>query len=63
VDGLLGGIVAFSVVIERMEAKAKLSQNRSSGDRVGVIRGLKERAEGDDRGMAEMMEARERKGG
>jgi transcriptional regulator len=59
VDGLLGGIVAFSVQIERIEAKAKLSQNRSLGDRVGVIKGLKERGEGDDRGVAEMMEERE----
>ncbi|MFC8503728.1 FMN-binding negative transcriptional regulator [Pedococcus sp. NPDC057267] len=44
VDGQLRGIVAVELVVERVEAKAKLSQNRSEQDRAGVVEGL--RAEG-----------------
>jgi transcriptional regulator len=36
----LRGIIGLSVEIERVEAKAKLSQNRSPEDRRGVIEGL-----------------------
>lgn len=38
---MLGGIVAFALDVERLESKAKLSQNRTASDRVGVIEGLK----------------------
>lgn len=44
-DGLQRAIVAFELPIERLEGKRKLSQNKSSADRAGVIDGL--RAEGD----------------
>jgi transcriptional regulator len=40
VDGMLRGIVAFELPIERLEGKAKLSQNRGAEDRAGAIRGL-----------------------
>lgn len=40
VDGQLRGIVGIEVRVERVEAKAKLSQNRSEADRLGVVRGL-----------------------
>ena len=40
VDGLARGIVAFEVEVERVEAKAKLSQNKPEGDRTGVIEDL-----------------------
>jgi len=40
VDGMLRGIVAFDLPIERIEGKWKLSQNRSDADRRGVIAGL-----------------------
>ncbi len=40
VDGLLRGIVAFEIVVSRVEAKAKLSQNKSEADRRGVIADL-----------------------
>ena len=43
-ERMLGGIVGVEVVIERVTAKAKLSQNRSAADVEGVIEGL--RAEG-----------------
>ena len=44
VDGQLRGIVGIELTVERVEAKAKLSQNRSDADRAGVVTGL--RAEG-----------------
>jgi transcriptional regulator len=44
VDKQLRAIVGLEVIVERVEAKAKLSQNRSEADRAGVVAGL--RAEG-----------------
>lgn len=41
VDGQLRAIVGIQLVIERVEAKAKLSQNRSDADRAGVVAGLR----------------------
>jgi transcriptional regulator len=43
----LRAIVGIELVVERVEAKAKLSQNRSDADRSGVIKGLE--AEGAER--------------
>ncbi|MEO5653192.1 MAG: FMN-binding negative transcriptional regulator [Marmoricola sp.] len=40
VDKQLRAIVGIEFVLERVEAKAKLSQNRSSDDRTGVLDGL-----------------------
>jgi transcriptional regulator len=34
------GIVAFDIVVERLDAKFKLSQNRNSADRAGVLNAL-----------------------
>ena len=39
----LRAIVGLELTVERVEAKAKLSQNRSDADRAGVIRGLEAR--------------------
>jgi transcriptional regulator len=50
------GIVGLKLTITRLEAKAKMSQNRDERDRVGVVEGLAERAEGDDRAAAELVE-------
>ena len=44
VEKQLRAIVGLELTIERVEAKAKLSQNRSEEDRAGVVAGL--RAEG-----------------
>ncbi len=44
VDKQLKAIVGLELTIERVEGKAKLSQNRSGEDRAGVVAGL--RAEG-----------------
>lgn len=40
VDGMIRGIVAFELPIDRLEGKAKLSQNRGAEDRTGAIQGL-----------------------
>lgn len=40
IDKMLKAIVGVELRIERVEAKAKLSQNRSVEDRAGVVRGL-----------------------
>ncbi|MED4906966.1 FMN-binding negative transcriptional regulator [Brevibacillus centrosporus] len=36
-DGLLKGITCFEIKVERMDAKYKLSQNRSQQDRLAII--------------------------
>jgi transcriptional regulator len=51
IDGQLRGIVGVELRVTRVEAKAKLSQNRSVADRAGTIEGL--RGE-DDPGSAEI---------
>ncbi len=40
IDGMMRGIVAFEVSITRLEAKAKLSQNKTPEERVGVVAAL-----------------------
>ena len=47
---MLGAIVGFRMIVERIDAKFKLSQNRGSEDRAGVIAGLEE--QGSPAGMA-----------
>jgi transcriptional regulator len=58
-DRMIGGIVAFEIPVERLEGKAKLSQNRDATDRAGTIAGL--RAAGDlwAAAVADLMAARE----
>ncbi len=45
IDGQLRAIVGVELVLTRVEAKAKLSQNRSAADMAGVVAGLEERGE------------------
>jgi transcriptional regulator len=59
VERLLGGIVAFSIRIERFETKMKLSQNRPPGDRLRVIERLRQRRGPDDEAIAALIEANE----
>jgi transcriptional regulator len=40
IEGMLAAIVGVELRVERVEGKAKLSQNRSAADRRGVIAGL-----------------------
>lgn len=55
---MLGGIVAFALDIETVEAKAKLSQNRSAEDRAGVVAGLQATGRPADLALAAAMAAR-----
>ncbi|MFY0409463.1 FMN-binding negative transcriptional regulator [Solicola sp. PLA-1-18] len=50
VAGQLRAIVGLEMTVTRVEAKAKLSQNRSEADRAGVVAGL--RAQPDPRSQA-----------
>ena len=54
VDKNLKAIVGLELTVERVEAKAKLSQNRSDADRAGVVAGL--RAEGGSPAVADAMD-------
>jgi transcriptional regulator len=45
IEGQLRAIVGVELVISRIEAKAKLSQNRPAADVEGVIAGLRERGD------------------
>jgi transcriptional regulator len=53
VDVMLRGIVGFRFAITRLEGKWKMSQNRETPDREGVVAGLNERASGEDREIAQ----------
>lgn len=59
VTGMLRSIVSFRVPITRIEAKFKLSQNRTAADRQGVIAALEASAGSGPRGIASMMRRRE----
>jgi transcriptional regulator len=56
--GQLRAIVGIEVMISRVEAKAKLSQNRPAADIDGVISGLQ--ARGDSASATAVRAARER---
>jgi transcriptional regulator len=45
IEGQLKAIVGVELMITRIEAKAKLSQNRPAADIDGVITGLRERGD------------------
>lgn len=59
IAGQLRAIVGLEVVIGRIEAKVKLSQNRSTADVVGAIAGLEEVGEGRSIATAAAMRATE----
>lgn len=59
IAGLVRGIVAFHLIPDRVEAKAKLSQNRPAADRAGVIAGLLASPFSGDREVATAMQALE----
>jgi transcriptional regulator len=56
IEVLARGIVGLRLTITRLEAKAKMSQNRPAGDRAGVVQGLTERARGEDAVVAELVQ-------
>jgi transcriptional regulator len=53
--GQLRAIVGLELTVERVEAKAKLSQNRSDADRAGVVEGLLREPSTDAHTMAEQV--------
>ena len=55
IEVMLRGIVGFRFAITRLEGKWKMSQNREMNDRQGVVKGLEQRGEGDDREIAELV--------
>lgn len=52
---LLRGIIGVEVAIDRIEAKRKLSQNRDTADRAGVIEGLEASGLAADAAVADAM--------
>jgi transcriptional regulator len=55
ISGQLRAIVGIEIDVERVEGKAKLSQNRSESDRAGVVEGLRREASLEARLVAEQM--------
>ena len=55
-EDLLASIVGFEIEVTAIEAKFKLSQNRSGEDRRRVIAGLKARGDDESLGIARWME-------
>jgi transcriptional regulator len=55
VEKQLRAIVGLELTIERVEGKAKLSQNRSEEDRAGVVAGLRGEGGARERAVAERM--------
>jgi transcriptional regulator len=55
VDSKVGGLTAFTLEIDAIQGKRKLSQNRTAEKREHVIRGLRERGGDDDRAIAATM--------
>ena len=51
IQGMLKGIVGFSIPISRLEGKWKMSQNRPAEDRAGVVAGLAEDGRDDVAGL------------
>ena len=54
----LKGIVGLRLVVERIEAKAKMSQNRTEVDRAGVVAGLRREGGAREAEVADFMEPR-----
>jgi transcriptional regulator len=59
IEGQLGGIVGIEMLVTHVEAKDKLSQNRSAADRAAVISALRSESDPGARAIAELMESRE----
>ncbi len=57
VENLLRAIVGIEFTIEKVEAKAKLSQNRSAEDRSGVVEGLRREGRAREAEVADVMTA------
>ena len=60
IERQLQGIVGIELVIEKVEAKAKLSQNRDDADFSGVVTGLRSEGSGREHEVADAMDALDR---
>jgi transcriptional regulator len=59
IEGQLRGIVGVEMLVQDVEAKAKLSQNRSPADQAGAIAGLRGDPDPGAHAVADLMQARE----
>ncbi|HTZ52734.1 MAG TPA: FMN-binding negative transcriptional regulator [Spirochaetia bacterium] len=59
-ESMMNGIVGFRVQVARVEAAAKMSQNRSEADHARIIEKLRQRPDGDSHSVADEMERRGR---
>ena len=55
---MLNGIVGLDIVVDRLEGKFKLSQNRPAGDRPRIVAALEARGGDDALGVARLMRER-----
>jgi transcriptional regulator len=53
--GQLAGIIGIEISVTRLEGKWKVSQNRSTTDRAGVVEGLRASGNPDDKTMADLV--------
>jgi transcriptional regulator len=58
VNGMVRGVLAFTIAVTRLEGKFKLNQNRSAEDRRGVIAALREEGDADAAAVAALMAER-----
>lgn len=56
IDGMLKGIAAFEIPVDRIEGKFKLNQNHPEPNRAGAIAGLRAEGYEDATAIADMME-------
>jgi transcriptional regulator len=63
IEAMSRGIVGLRVSVTRLEAKAKMSQNRAARDALGAAAGLEARGQGDDAAVAAMIRALRRPDG
>lgn len=57
IEGQLRGIVGIEIAVTGVEGKAKLSQNRSTADREGVIEGLRREGHAGAQSVSDLMVA------
>lgn len=54
---MMKGIVAFEIVVDDLQAKKKLSQNRSETERENIINDLSKAQDSNEREIAEYMKS------
>jgi transcriptional regulator len=55
IERQLAGIVGIEIPVRQLDGKWKVSQNRTSADRAGVVAGLRERGAPDSDAMADLV--------